>query len=346
MEKILTVSIAAYNAERDLAYCLDSLVNSNVQNQLDIIVINDGSVDTTPMIAQSYVDRYPDSIRLINKNNGGHGSTINASIPIAQGKYYKLLDSDDWLKSESLDRLVEYLEENDVDMVLNPYQEVSFFNRTEKKFFDPNQAGVQSNVILSVNNLNTKTILYMHSLTFKTSIVKQMGSIIDENCFYVDMEYCVFPMLYVKTFSCLSYPVYQYLIGSQTQSMSMENLIKRRDQHLKVTKRLVNFYNKNAGKLPVAVKNSIALRIKYAVYQQYKIYLNMAPGKAYEEIKGFDTWLGKQNKELYAGPEGRQMKFIRFNRMTGYKLFVPFLALVFLAKSLCKKIRCLFIVQT
>lgn len=85
----------------------------------------------------------------------------------------------------------------------------------------------------------------MHSLTFKTSIVKQMGSIIDENCFYVDMEYCVFPMLYVKTFSCLSYPVYQYLIGSQTQSMSMENLIKRRDQHLKVTKRLVNFYNKN-----------------------------------------------------------------------------------------------------
>ena len=99
MEKILTISIAAYNAEKDIARCLDSLIATGIIEKLDVVIVNDGSVDQTAEIANSYVKKYVNSIRLINKQNGGHGSTINASIKVAKGKYYKILDSDDWVES-------------------------------------------------------------------------------------------------------------------------------------------------------------------------------------------------------------------------------------------------------
>ena len=321
MDKILTISIAAYNAEKDIARCLDSLVRSRILKQLDIIIINDGSIDGTENAARKYVEKYPGSIRLVNKSNGGHGSTINASIQLAAGKYYKILDSDDWVDSENLERLVRYLRENETDMVLNPYCEVSFSNHKTIKLMNPNGAGIECEVKHGLDELDSSIILYMHSLTFKTQIIKKMGAVIDENCFYVDMEYSIFPLLYVKSFSCLSYPVYQYLIGSQNQSMNMENLIKRREQHLKVIKRLVKYYNENVGCMHPLVCDIIALRIKYAVYQQYKIYLHMLPEEGYAEVKEFDVWLKRQGEEIYDGPKGKIMMFIRFNRGTNYKMF-------------------------
>ena len=329
---------AAYNAEKDIARCLDSLVRSRILKQLDIIIINDGSIDGTENAARKYVEKYPGSIRLVNKSNGGHGSTINASIQLAAGKYYKILDSDDWVDSENLERLVKYLGENEIDMVLNPYCEVSFSNHKSVKLMNPNGAGIGCEVKHELNELDSSIILYMHSLTFKTQIIKKMGAIIDENCFYVDMEYSIFPLLYVRSFSCLSYPVYQYLIGSQNQSMNMENMIKRREQHLRVIKRLMRYYSENREQLHPLVRDIIVLRIKYAVYQQYKIYLHMVPEEGCVEVKKFDAWLKKKNEEIYNGPKGRLMMFIRFNRKTNYRMFVQLLTVM----AGIKKIRAVF----
>lgn len=322
MEKVLSLSIAAYNAEKDIANCLDSLIRSNVLEQLDIIVVNDGSKDHTVEIVQKYVERYGNSIRLVNKKNGGHGSTINASIKCAYGKYYKILDADDWVNSENLNRLVAFLEKTDTDMVLNPYDEIENNTRTKTRQVNPCEDKIDYEEVHGLEELG-EVVLYMHSLTFRREIIQKMGAIIDENCFYVDMEYCIFPLLYINSFACLDYPVYQYLLGSQTQSMNIENMIKRRDQHLKVTKRLVSFYNKYEDNLDVKIRESIILRIKYAIYNQYVIYLHMSPKEAVNEIKRFDEWLKKQNKELYNGPKGRIMKFIKINRKIGYKLFIP-----------------------
>ena len=121
MNKVLSISVAAYNAAQDLSRCLDSLVNTSVADFLDIIVVNDGSKDETLALARSYEQRYPDIIRVIDKENGGHGSTINASIPEAMGKYYKIVDSDDWVDKEGLERLVHALMETEADLVLNPF---------------------------------------------------------------------------------------------------------------------------------------------------------------------------------------------------------------------------------
>lgn len=334
MRKILTVSIAAYNAEKDIERCLDSLIQSGDMDKLDVIVVNDGSMDKTSQIVMPYVEKYADSLRLIEKENGGHGSTINASIKYAVGKYYKILDSDDWVDSDNLRKLIEYLANNDIDMVLNPYDEISYSDHTKKKRFELEYGASICEKKYDIEEMNKETVLYMHSLTFKTDVMKKMGSIIDEHCFYVDMEYCVFPMLHVKSFTYLDYSVYQYLLGSQTQSMNMENLIKRREQHMKVTKRLVDFYNQSSHCLPENVRAVIQTRIKYAVYQQYKIYLNMQEKEAIKEVKEFDMWLKNESSELYAGPNGRLMKLIKLNRRTEYKFYRPLIKMVKMIKLL------------
>lgn len=327
MEKILTISIAAYNAEKDISNCLNSLISSKEFSKLDIIVVNDGSTDRTAKIANEYAKKYEQSIRLINKENGGHGSTINTSIKYAKGKYYKILDSDDWVNSENLDKLIKFLEKNNVDMVLNPYDEISYESRRKTRGLNPCEGKISYDKIHGLNEMD-KIVLYMHSLTFLTEVIQKMGSIIDEKCFYVDMEYCIFPLLYVKKFVCLNYPVYQYLLGSQTQSMNIDNMIKRRNQHLKVTKRLIYFYGEHYSELDEKVREIIALRIKYAIYNQYLIYLHMSVKDSKTEIVKFDKWLKEQNRELYSGPKGKIMCFIKINRRFNYKLFAPFTNLI------------------
>lgn len=321
MEKILTISIAAYNAEKDITRCLDSLIATGIMEKLDVVIVNDGSTDQTAEIANSYVEKYVDSICLINKRNGGHGSTINASIEVAKGKYYKILDSDDWVESLNLKKLVNFLEENDIDMVLNPYHEISYSDHSIRKLVKYEKEKLIYNKKYDISALNDNHVLFMHSLTFKTDIMKKMGSIIDEHCFYVDMEYCIFPMLYVKSFACLDFPVYQYLLGSQTQSMNMQNMIKRRDQHMKVTRRLIDFYYKNENLFDNNVKKIIRTRIKYAIYQQYKIFYNMTGKEAIFETKDFDSWLKNKDLDFYKGVNGKFMKIVNFNRRTNYIFF-------------------------
>ena len=124
MDKILTISVAAYNSEGWLTRCLDSFVIDEVMDKLEVIIVNDGSTDGTHDIASEYCSRYPDVFRLIDKKNSGHGSTINTSLKAATGKYYKLVDSDDWVEKAGLIKLVHALEKTDADLVLNPFYEV------------------------------------------------------------------------------------------------------------------------------------------------------------------------------------------------------------------------------
>ena len=298
MEKILTISIAAYNAELDIKRCLDSFISTNVLEELELIVVNDGSKDNTLNVAKQYEKKYPGIIKVIDKKNGGHGSTINASIKEATGKYYKIVDSDDWIDPEELEKLVFWLRNNDADLVVTPYKCV-----------------------------NADIIVYMHSTTFKKEVIKRMGPIIDENCFYVDLEYTIFPLYYIKNFVCLDYIVYQYLLGTDEQSMNIKNMIKRRNQHLKVVTRIINYYSDKKRTLKEPVQEIILNRIHSAILSQYKIYANMEPKESIAEVKKFDMWL-KQFPELYTGAQGRFMKIIYLNRATRFMFYAPIIRIL------------------
>ena len=104
--KLLSISIASYNAASTLEKCLNSMVSSRYLDDLEILVINDGSTDETLVIGNEFQSKYPSSVIVVDKINGGHGSTINTSISLATGKYYKTVDADDWVETENLDLLV------------------------------------------------------------------------------------------------------------------------------------------------------------------------------------------------------------------------------------------------
>ena len=124
MDKILSIIIPSYNSKPFLAKCLDSLI-CECTDKLDIIVVNDGSTDGCEKIAEEYVAKYPGSISLINKENGGHGSGINAGSEKAVGKYLKVLDADDWFLTENIPAFISALENTDADVVLTPHHTIN-----------------------------------------------------------------------------------------------------------------------------------------------------------------------------------------------------------------------------
>ena len=125
MEKILSVSIASYNVEKFIRKALDSCCIPEIMDRLEVLVVNDGSTDSTLEIAREYETKYPDTFRVIDKKNGGYGSTVNASIKAATGKYFRLLDGDDWFDRDGLVKFIGELSAAEEDM--------SFFTKDSRK---------------------------------------------------------------------------------------------------------------------------------------------------------------------------------------------------------------------
>ena len=130
MAKILSVSVAAYNVESTLRETLDAFVASGVLDDVDVMTVDDGSSDGTAKLAQEYVDRYPDTFRLISKENGGWGSTVNAGIQNARGKYFRQVDGDDYYNPHNMPAYIQSLRDCETDMVITPY--VSYDDATRE----------------------------------------------------------------------------------------------------------------------------------------------------------------------------------------------------------------------
>ena len=284
--KQLTISVASYNAEKTLKKCLDSMVKARCIDDLEIIVVNDGSKDSTSEIAHSYAEKCPQSVIVVDKENGGHGSTINTSVVRATGKYFKIVDSDDWVETDNLEKLVEILKTSDDDLVVNSYYEADL-NGNHTKLIKASDYPFEENKTHSFEDIALNfTKVHMHKMTFRTELVKQMGPAIDEHCFYVDVEYVGFLLAKVKTVQFLYFPVYDYLLGYEEQSASNKSMVNRREQHKKVVCRMMDFYTSNIGKS----NRSEFLRRYVASFvgRQYKIYLFMPLNEGKHELTEFD----------------------------------------------------------
>lgn len=331
MEKVLSVSVAAYNVENCLEKCLESFIKSAVLQDIEILVIDDGSKDKTAEIALKYQRMYPNSIRLISKKNGGHGSTINKGILEASGKYFKIVDADDWVEIDGINNLVNYLKSSEADMVLNTFYKVNAFS-LQKEIINPiTSNGMDSHRIYEFDSVCSRFSLYMHAITFKTKVLKAMGPIIDENCFYVDTEYTVFPIKSVDNVVFLDFPVYDYLLGTATQSMNIANMIKRREQHLRVTKRLIDYYNHEFSSLSGEKQELIRRRVESVIRMQFSIYLSMEGASSYQEVIDFDRWLDENNPDLYKtallvkGSGSAYIQFIKMEKTIDFLLYKPLL---------------------
>lgn len=262
MEKLLTVVIPAYNAERYIKYTLDSLCSGcrkqavyDHSNELEILIVDDGSTDGTGDIADQYADKYPEVVRVIHKENGGHGSGINCGIQEASGRYMKVVDADDWVDEDAFHNLLRALKKTKDDAVVSGFY-WRFDNGTGEEDTFPKEAeikepfkGVQYGITYAFETVSSQIYMKMHGITWKTEILRQMSLFIDEHCYYVDAEYILYPIPWVKTVSFIPDFVYQYRIGREGQSVSPEKMIRNQKNYEKVMSSLLAFYKecRNGG---------------------------------------------------------------------------------------------------
>lgn len=296
--KVLTISVAAYNSAEYLDRCIRSFEESGVIDNLDIIIVNDGSTDNTQEIAESISKKHPDSVSVINKDNGGHGSTINTSIKIAKGKYYKIVDADDWVEPGGLKELVDLLKNATSDIVSNPYYRVDAEsdNKTIKyDSVDRNNIGQ----VIDIDSQDPDMLPAMHSLTFRTDVIRTNWKDLDEHCFYVDVEYLVYCFNNCSTILNLDFPVYDYLIGTSGQSINYRSLIKRRSEHERVLWSCIK-YSDESNLDKAGVRNRIIRnRIEEHILAQYKIFLSMSYIYSKKEISEFDSRLREMSNLYY-----------------------------------------------
>ena len=238
MEKILTVAIPSYNVSKYLDEILPTFLCDEIMNDIEILIVNDGSKDNTAEIASRYEEEYKGVIRLINKENGGHGSTINRGIEEAKGKYFKVVDGDDWVDSKEFIRYVEALKNIDADAILTPFNRVNIENgEIIKKDF----SGLKHGTIYKVDDIicELSNKYQMHSITFKSEVLKKIPKI-RENCFYVDNVFVYIPLFYVKTMYYLDVDFYRYYVGRPNQSVTLENATKNYKMGLRVMNEITN----------------------------------------------------------------------------------------------------------
>lgn len=235
--KVLTVSIAAYNAEKYITKALDSLSSSIYFDKLEVIVVNDGSKDKTAEIVRKYVGKYPDSVVLVDKQNGGYGSTINSALKIASGKYFKLLDADDWYNTKELDKLIYYLFTATSDIVISNYSE---YYENSSICINTEPLDCIAEQIFPIEDLTNYNL--NPAMTIRTDVIKRSSFKITEKCFYTDLEFCTKTVLCAKNFVYFPASVYVYRIGREGQSISIEGKTKHIADHdyiVKMTARMI-----------------------------------------------------------------------------------------------------------
>lgn len=315
--KLISFVIPCYNSSSYMHHALDTILE--IKEDIELIIVNDGSTDDTLKIAKEYQKKYPQVIKVIDKENGGHGSGVNAGLGIASGKYFKVVDSDDWVDTSSLKKVVATLKKQDVDMLI--------VNYVYEKEGNPKEMGYlnvfKENEIFTwqeVGHFKVSEYLLMHSVFYKTSLLKEIHLTLPEHTFYVDNIFVYYPLPFVKTMYYLNVPLYRYFIGRTDQSVNERVMIGRVDEQIKVTKMMIDFFDP----LTIEPKSLQKYLIHYLDIMMTisTILLKLANTKE-ANLKSKELWnyLKEKNKSVYKKLKiARLAKLPRFISVPGYKI--------------------------
>jgi len=314
MNKVMTISIAAYNVESYLRKCLDSLLIPSME-KIEVLIQNDGSKDQTAAIAREYEEKYPEVFRLVNKENGGYGSTINNSIRMATGKYFKQLDADDWYDTENLENLINILEKTDVDCVYTPYiehQEETGIQETHAI------AGLKVGVQSIEDTLEDSYFVHMHVLAFRTELMRTHNVTILEHCFYTDVEYVVYPLIHCKKAFVWDKPIYYYRVGREGQSVSIEGWRKHHAEHAHVIREILSHFDEIQAASP-RLRFAVMRRLSHMLRLQYVLDLTLGDQK--QELVELDRHIHKQYPEFFEFSKPYLGRTIQLLRLSNYILY-------------------------
>jgi Glycosyltransferases involved in cell wall biogenesis len=242
--KLLTFAVPCYNSESYMERCIQSLLPGG--EDVEILIINDGSQDRTGVIADTYADKYPEIIKAIHQDNGGHGEAVNTGLYHANGLFFKVVDSDDWLSTEAYVKVLETLrqfifQQETLDMLICNY----IYDKKgvkHKKVINYQSAFPTDKIFgwKNVNHFRKGRYLLMHSIIYRTQILRNCGLHLPGHTFYVDNIYAFNPLPEVKTMYYLNINFYHYFIGRADQSVNEQVMISRIDQQIFVTKQIIN----------------------------------------------------------------------------------------------------------
>ncbi len=246
--KILSVIIPCYNSAGFMDRCVDSVLKGG--EDVEIIIVDDGSTDRTAEIADDYAEKYPSIVKVIHKENGGHGSTINYGIKAATGWFFKVVDSDDRLDEKGLKQVLGFLkksiEQNDkLEMLLGNYV---YDKQGAKHKFVMKPKGIPEDRMLTwddIRRIRKYHYILMHSIIYRTDLLRLCDLELPEHTYYVDNIYAFQPLPYVKTFCYKDIDLYWYFIGREGQSVSEEKLVKQIDQYILVVKIMTAVYKES-----------------------------------------------------------------------------------------------------
>lgn len=297
-QKILSIIIPTYNMEKYLPKCLDSLISAKeVLCKMEILIINDGSKDASSRIAHEYQSRYPDSIIVIDKENGNYGSCVNRGLKEATGKYIKVLDADDWFLTQNLKRYIDVLAAQDVDLVLTDFDTIT----PNGKVINKVRYDYPKNVVLDIERYCGKQEfmkMQMHAVTYRTSMLKNIGYHQSEGISYTDVEWIFEPMSYVKSFCYTGITIYQYLIGREGQTMDPSQMNKHIEHTLKGMYAILDAYMRRVSECGEGMRQYMQAKINIRLGSLYsrsllKPYLDM------ETIIKLDNYIKEKDMNVY-----------------------------------------------
>lgn len=242
--KYLTVAIPSYNSQEYMANAIESCLI--LKDDIEVIVVNDGSKDRTGEIGDEYARKYPDTVRCIHQENGGHGEAVNTGLKNATGLYYKVLDSDDWFDRSALVKVVETIKQlhqqgETVDMFIANYvYEKPSENKTSVIRYT--NALPQNRVFrwYDVKHFMPQQNLLMHSVIYRTQLLRNCNLELPKHTFYVDNLFVYLPLPSVTTLYYLDVDLYRYFIGREDQSVNEKVMISRINQQLKVNRIMID----------------------------------------------------------------------------------------------------------
>ena len=244
--KYISFAIPSYNSEAYMDRAIESILKGG--EDVEIIIVNDGSKDRTSEIAHMYEEKYPTIVKAVDKENGGHGDAVNSGLAHATGKYFKVVDSDDWVNEESLLKILDVLkgfeaEDKQVDMFIANYvyekegkenKRVIHYRGVlpEKEIFGWNE----------VKRFKTGQYILMHSVIYRTEFLKLTQLTLPKHTFYVDNIYVYYPLPHVRSIYYMDTDFYRYYIGREDQSVNEKVMIGRVDMQIFVTKTMIDMY--------------------------------------------------------------------------------------------------------
>lgn len=344
MSKILSIIIPTYNAEKFLNKGLSSFlicrntdettayhnyvsakddrfeeidVDMNMLDKLEIIVVNDGTPDNSVSVAQRFVNWYPGTFKIINKENGGHGSAINIGVEHVSGKYFKVVDADDWADTLALKHLINSLEHTEADAIIQSFR---YYDISKNEYRPADIKVPDFNREYGLNDvLNMWDDVYdglsFHGVLYNTAFYKSLNYSLAEHVFYEDQEYATVPFSFAETIRFVEEELYVYRVGDVNQSVSAASQVKRLPDLDKVIFKVLEA-EKSFDKMPAGGKEHFIRKTSGIITSYYQIALikNTDRKNGRSMVDAFNSRLAKESALMYDTVQRKYKVFMIFNK--------------------------------